>query len=113
MHPDSLSAPQLRIILGLLVASAVLALVARWGHRRRRDFIAFAGSYFSMFTFVLAAVLVLNRVWRIPGNQAILGSFGAVVLAAATLRAWFFWDHPRALWLRNLAGDTVAQAVYM
>lgn len=45
-------------------------------------------------------------------DQVFWGGFGIVLALLTMARPWWFWENPKARWLRRLIGDEATALVY-
>jgi hypothetical protein len=45
-------------------------------------------------------------------DRSVFIGLGVFSLACTWVRPWWYWEHPKALWLRDLIGDVATQVVY-
>ncbi|HET9983604.1 MAG TPA: hypothetical protein VFQ38_08450 [Longimicrobiales bacterium] len=58
-----------------------------------------------LFLFAAAA--------HLPRDRVLYTGLGAGLILATLLRPAWFWEHPKARWLRNLVGDEATALFYL
>jgi hypothetical protein len=75
-----------------------------WGHLVR--------VYLGIALGLCAGSWAIGRVLQVQFDRVFLVVGGLLTLGGGWLRPWWFWEHPKALFLRRILGDTGAALVY-
>jgi hypothetical protein len=75
-----------------------------WGHVVR--------VYLGILVALCAGTWALARVLHIPFDRVFLVIGGFLTLGGSWLKPWWFWQHPKALFLRRVMGDEGATLFY-
>jgi hypothetical protein len=63
------------------------------------------GVYLGLALALLAGSWALSRVLHVQFDRVFLVVGGLLTLGGTWLRPWWFWEHPKALFLRRILGD--------
>ena len=79
-------------------------------YRRGKGYIL--GVYLGMIVVLLVGSWGLARVLDLQFDRVFLVVGGFLTLGGTWLRPWWFWEHPKALFLRRILGDSGTALVY-
>ncbi len=61
----------------------------------------------------IVALVLFSRASGFPFDRVAWTGLGALLIGATLLRPAWFWEHPKARWLRGLAGDSATIVLYL
>jgi hypothetical protein len=79
-------------------------------YQRGRGYIL--GVYLGMILVLLAGSWGLARVLDLQFDRVFLVVGGFLTLGGTWLRPWWFWEHPKARFVRRILGDSGAAVAY-
>jgi hypothetical protein len=68
--------------------------------------------YLGIALGLCAGSWVLSRVLHVQFDRVFLVVGGLLTLGGTWLRPWWFWEHPKALFLRRILGDSGTALFY-